>query len=177
MDGPEFYQEYGRAILRFILLLINSRFSILDFIEKSAIDGQRNYYANLEKAMRAYIQGYQSEFVPIGINPPAIELAESATAISSDVDKFGPGNPDSTSSARASLEGISTDQVGHLNGAAVNRVAQCACGRSGNHLSEVVLEAIVPGTPDCIHNLMFASGFIKDFMTVKQKLIGRFNVQ
>jgi len=84
------------------------------------------------------------------------------------------------SSARVSLEGASTDQVGHLNGAAkvaVNRVTQCACGRSGDHLPEVALAAVVPGTPDRIHNLMFASGFIKNFMTVEQKLLGRFNVQ
>lgn len=80
------------------------------------------------------------------------------------------------SSARGSLEGTSTDQASQLNGAAkvaVNRVTQCVCGRSGNHLSEVALETVVPGTPDRIHNLMFASGFIKNFMTVEQKLIGR----
>ena len=66
------------------------------------------------------------------------------------------------------------DEVGL--GGAVNRVAQCACGRSGNHLSEIALEAVIPGTPDRIHNLMFTSGFIKDFMT-EQKLIGRSNLQ
>ena len=80
------------------------------------------------------------------------------------------------SSARGSLEGASTDQVGLSNGAAqraVNRVTQCACGRDGTHLSEVALEMVVPGTPDRIHNLMFASGFIKDFMAVEQKLTGR----
>ena len=112
----------------------------------------------------------------------AIELAESATAVPSDVEKSGPGSADNTgifSSARASLEGTLMDQVGHLNDAAetaVIKVTQCACGRSGNHLSEVALEAVIPGTPDRIHNLMFASSFIKDFMT-EQKFIGRSNVQ
>jgi hypothetical protein len=75
--------------LRFILLLICSRFSNLGIIEKSAIDGQRNYYADLERAMRAYIQGHQSEFVLIGVGPSAIELAESATAVQSE---SGPGS-------------------------------------------------------------------------------------
>ena len=49
-------------------------------IEKSAIDGQKVYHVELEKAMRAYIQQHQSEFVPAGIDPSAIELAESAAA-------------------------------------------------------------------------------------------------
>lgn len=41
--------------------------------------------------MRAYIQEHQSEFVPIGVDPSAIELAESATAVPGDADKSGPG--------------------------------------------------------------------------------------
>ena len=83
------------------------------------------------------------------------------------------------SSARASLEGTLTDHVGHLNDAAkaaANRVTHCACGRSGNHLSEIALEAVIPGTPDRIHNLIFASDFIKDFMT-EQGMIGWSNFQ
>ena len=36
--------------------------------------------------MRAYIQEHQSEFVPIGIDPSAIELAESATAVPGDME-------------------------------------------------------------------------------------------
>lgn len=39
--------------------------------------------------MRAYIQEHQSEFVPIGIDPAAIELAGSAAAVAGDVDGLG----------------------------------------------------------------------------------------
>lgn len=55
-----------------------------------------------------------------------------------------------------------------------NKVTQCACGKKGEHYTETALETIVPGTPDKIYNLMFASGFIKNFMTGEQKLMGAF---
>ncbi|KAF8899327.1 hypothetical protein BD779DRAFT_1607812 [Infundibulicybe gibba] len=54
---------------------------------------------------------------------------------------------------------------------AVKKATQCACGKAGQHFSETALEAVMPGTPDRIHNLWFASGFIKDFMAVNQKLL------
>lgn len=53
-----------------------------------------------------------------------------------------------------------------------NKVTQCACGKKGEHYTETALETIVPGTPDKIYNLMFASGFIKEFMKGDQKLLG-----
>lgn len=56
--------------------------------------------------------------------------------------------------------------------AGVNKITHCACSKNANHLSEVALETVLPGTPDKIYNLMFASGFIKDFMKVDQKLSG-----
>ena len=54
----------------------------------------------------------------------------------------------------------------------LRKATQCECGRTGKHLSETALETVLPGTPDRIHNLMFASGFIKDFMKEDQKLLG-----
>ena len=61
--------------------------------------------------------------------------------------------------------------------AKVNKVTYCACSKNGGHLNELALETVLPGTPDKIYNLMFASGFIKDFMKVDQKLAGmRFGV-
>jgi hypothetical protein len=45
---------------------------IKGIIERSAIDGQKVYHGDLEKAMRAYIQEHHSEFVPEG----ALEAAE-----------------------------------------------------------------------------------------------------
>lgn len=52
-----------------------------------------------------------------------------------------------------------------------HKVTTCACSKDGNHYSETMMESIFPGTPDRIHNLMFASGFIKDFLAVDQKLL------
>ena len=54
----------------------------------------------------------------------------------------------------------------------VNKVTQCGCGKAGQHYSEVALDVIIPGTPEKIYNLMFTSGFIKDFMRNEQKLMG-----
>ena len=47
-------------------------------IERSAIDGQKVYHSELEKAMRAYIQEHQSEFLPEGIDAAAIITAPEA---------------------------------------------------------------------------------------------------
>lgn len=52
-----------------------------------------------------------------------------------------------------------------------NKVTYCACSKNGQHLNEIALETVLPGTPDKIYNLMFASGFMKDFMRVDQKLM------
>jgi hypothetical protein len=54
----------------------------------------------------------------------------------------------------------------------LRKATQCVCGRDGTHFSETALETVLPGTPERIHNLMFASGFMKDFMKDNQKLLG-----
>jgi hypothetical protein len=54
----------------------------------------------------------------------------------------------------------------------VRKVTFCACGRENKHYSELANDTIVPGTPERIYNLMFASGFLKDFMREDQKLEG-----
>ncbi|KAK7695211.1 hypothetical protein QCA50_002401 [Cerrena zonata] len=74
----------------------------------------------------------------------------------------------------ADVNGIAANgKPNGANGAAprVNKVTSCACGKAGQHYSEVAMESILPGTPEKIYNLMFTSGFIKDFMRVDQKLI------
>ena len=53
-----------------------------------------------------------------------------------------------------------------------NKVTICDCGRSGQHYTETAMEATFPGTPEKIYNLMFTSGFMKDFMRENQKLLG-----
>ncbi|KAI0253258.1 hypothetical protein BJV78DRAFT_1360328 [Lactifluus subvellereus] len=45
------------------------------FIERSAYEGQRSYQRELECAMRIYIQGHQTEFIPPGFDPAAVAVA------------------------------------------------------------------------------------------------------
>lgn len=56
--------------------------------------------------------------------------------------------------------------------AIIRKATQCTCGKEGQHFSETALDVVIPGTPERIHNLIFASGFMKDFMAVNQKLFG-----
>ncbi len=57
-----------------------------------------------------------------------------------------------------------------------HKVTSCACGREGKHYSDLAIDTVIPGTPERIYNLMFASGFLKDFMRENQKLEGKFSV-
>lgn len=78
-------------------------------------------------------------------------------------------------STRGSLEVNQPAPVGSMSTAASKappKITRCQCGQQGEHYSETALETVLPGTPEKIHNLMFASGFIKNFMSVEQKLIG-----
>lgn len=73
---------------------------------------------------------------------------------------------------------VSEGRVGMAAGSApktkVKKVTQCACGKNGEHYTAAVpMDIVVPGTPEQIYNLMFASGFIKDFMRDNQKLMGK----
>ncbi len=53
---------------------------------------------------------------------------------------------------------------------------QCACSNDGSHFSETVLDTVLPGTADRIHNLIFMSGFIKEFFSVNQNFLGEFRL-
>ena len=57
--------------------------------------------------------------------------------------------------------------------ALVRKATMCTCGKEGKHYTETAMDTVVPGTPDTIHNLIFASGFMKDFMAGNQKLLGK----
>lgn len=81
------------------------------------------------------------------------------------------GSIDMLVSDTGSIAPPSASQVGEKKGKVQNKVTQCACGTNGEHLSEVAMESVFPGTPEQIYNLMFTSGFIKDFMMHDQKLI------
>jgi len=57
-------------------------------------------------------------------------------------------------------------------GIPARKATQCTCGKENKHYSETAMDTTFPGTPEKIHGLMFASGFIKDFMAGNQKLMG-----
>jgi hypothetical protein len=89
--------------------------------------------------------------------------------------------PDDASSASGpqgsfdhSLEQIIESDISGMNGSIrpLTKLTQCLCGKEGSHFSETALETVLPGTPEKIHNLIFASGFIKEFMAVNQRLLG-----
>lgn len=52
----------------------------------------------------------------------------------------------------------------------------CNCATSGTgHFANVVMDATFPGSPEKLYNLMFTSGFMKDFLTKDMKLTGMFS--
>ena len=74
-------------------------------------------------------------------------------------------------SRRGSLEdGDAPQGNGAGGGGKARQPTQCSCGKAGQHAPNIALECVLPGTPEQIYNLMFASGFIKDFMSNDQKL-------
>jgi hypothetical protein len=44
-------------------------------IEKSAIEGQRTYQRELDRAMRLFIQEHKTEFIPAGLDPASVVVA------------------------------------------------------------------------------------------------------
>ncbi|CAE6507027.1 unnamed protein product [Rhizoctonia solani] len=69
-----------------------------------------------------------------------------------------------------SNEGAEIAEVGAVGSASAHKPTQCACGKEGKHFETPIMDIVVPGTPEKIYNLMFASGFLKDFMAGEQKL-------
>lgn len=93
-----------------------------------------------------------------------MKQAKSASGSADDVDSIVGGG----AGAVVVVGGVGTRKPSALS---KNKVTQCACGKDGDHYGETVLETIFPGTPDKIYNLMFASGFIKEFMKGGQKIL------
>jgi len=90
------------------------------------------------------------------------------------------GLSEDEASGRPALDGSHPLETASPTGSAVvsivpiHKETYCACGREGNHYSELAIDSVIPGTPERIYNLMFASGFLKDFLRENQKLEGRF---
>ena len=83
--------------------------------------------------------------------------------------------PDSGANGSAGTLGVGGAVAGVKVGvvAPLRKATSCACSKEGNHYAETAMDTVIPGTPDRIHNLMFASGFMKDFMAGNQKLLGK----
>ncbi|KIY51998.1 hypothetical protein FISHEDRAFT_56236 [Fistulina hepatica ATCC 64428] len=67
----------------------------------------------------------------------------------------------------------STPDAVPVDGGTLPKVTKCLCGTPNHpaHYKEVALETVIPGTPETIYNLMFTSGFIKEFLVKDQKLM------
>lgn len=86
-----------------------------------------------------------------------------------------PGGSSALPSPRASLDmpdGTSEVIEGAKAAVVKAKATMCDCGKKGEHFSERAMESVLPGTPEKVYNLMFTSGFIKDFMTQEQNLTG-----
>lgn len=78
--------------------------------------------------------------------------------------------PNDSASINSSVRGSFEKPEGNTLPGLKNKKTQCACSK-GLHYSETALDTVIPGTPDRIHNLIFQSGFIKEFFAVDQKLL------
>jgi hypothetical protein len=74
----------------------------IGIIEKSAIEGQKAYHADLDHAMRNYIHQHQSEFVPAGVDPAVLPDATPA--------EDAPAAIEVTSPIKSSLEGVEEER-------------------------------------------------------------------
>jgi len=79
-------------------------------INSSAIDGQKTYHAALEKAMRAYIQQHQTEFVPEGVTLDVVVAPP--THLDSVNGSAADGDPSSASGGDAVAGEDSGKQIG-----------------------------------------------------------------
>jgi hypothetical protein len=97
-----------------------------------------------------------------------LERPDDATSISS-------GGGDRSLNPAESMEQVAGGTAAAAAAAttmATKKATQCACGKDGSHFREKAMETVLPGTPERIYNLLFASGFMKDFMAGSQKLMG-----
>ncbi|CEH18790.1 Uncharacterized conserved protein, contains GRAM domain [Ceraceosorus bombacis] len=54
---------------------------------------------------------------------------------------------------------------------APHRATSCPCEKEKKHMPTVALDQTYPAVPEKLYNLLFTSGFMKDFWTVDQKLM------
>ncbi|KAI0299858.1 hypothetical protein BC826DRAFT_715835 [Russula brevipes] len=71
---------------------------------------------------------------------------------------------------RSALANLSAMKSIKPASAPIHKVTYCACGRDGQHYSELILDTVFLGTPKRIYKLMFASETLRRFMRENQKL-------
>lgn len=103
-------------------------------------------------------------------------LAANASDVASITNSGGPPSiVGSVSGPGANAVAVPTSPIVATNGGlkklATHRATQCECGKNNQHYAEVTMDSVFPGTPEKIYNLIFASGFAKDFMAQDQKLM------
>ncbi|WWC58203.1 uncharacterized protein I303_100739 [Kwoniella dejecticola CBS 10117] len=67
-------------------------------------------------------------------------------------------------------EGPATAGTGGAGGSKGHAPTQCACGKDGKHYNEIALDTTFHSTPEKIYELMFNSGWFKNFLSESQKL-------
>ncbi|WWC85880.1 uncharacterized protein L201_000747 [Kwoniella dendrophila CBS 6074] len=88
------------------------------------------------------------------------------------------GNTNNQSSRPGSVVGDDADTAvaGGASGGAAGGASkghgptQCACGKEGKHYNETALQTTFHSTPEKIYELMFNSGWFKNFLSENQKL-------
>ncbi|KAG9098079.1 hypothetical protein FRC06_006833 [Ceratobasidium sp. 370] len=80
-------------------------------------------------------------------------------------------NDENNATTEEDEEAAEEDVASEGDGTAGHEPTQCACGKEGQHYSTSVIDAVIPGTPEKIYELMFKSQFISDFLSVDQKLM------
>ncbi|KAJ7050882.1 hypothetical protein C8F01DRAFT_1263583 [Mycena amicta] len=169
-EGDYLIEDYGCALQREIL-----------------IQG-RLYVSENHLCFHANIFGWVTDLLIPIYEITALEKKMTAFVIPNAI-RVGTGRVDYTFADAASIGSgsLEASAEGHLaiaegtiigavgaaapGGGPQRKATMCACGRDGSHFSEVPMNTVFPGTPDRIYNLMFASGFMKDFMSVNQKLL------
>lgn len=105
IHGAKLYQRYGWTDS--LLTSWLTSFAFIGIIEKSAIDGQKQYHASLEKSMRDYMKQHASEFVMQGADGKPIpdeEPVHSAGVESTNVEKEVLVQPDLAAARRKKVE-------------------------------------------------------------------------
>ncbi|KAF8684680.1 hypothetical protein RHS04_01234 [Rhizoctonia solani] len=82
-----------------------------------------------------------------------------------------PAGSESVSNEGATDAGVEAGGGSGPGSSSAHKPTQCACEKEGKHFETKVMDIVLPGTPEKIYNLMFASGFLKDFMAGEQKLM------